>query len=210
MKKIGLTTRYNDSGELEVKQQYLDYLNEHELYPVILKWNDLDVDEKIDSCDGFIITGGLDIDPIFYGEDDDNSILTKAEIDFFDRKIVNYCKDNQKPLFGICRGMQAINVFLGGSLYQNIPGHNNVEHLLKSTSDFFDDSFMVNSIHHQAIKYLAKDLVVLAKSTDELELIEAVKHKKLPMIGVQWHPELMPNSKESKQLIEEFIKMLGK
>ena len=210
MKKIGLTTRYNDFGELEVKQQYLDFLNEHELYPIILKWNDLDVDDKIASCDGFIITGGLDIDPIFYGEDDDNSVLTKAEIDFFDRKIVNYCKDNNKPLFGICRGMEAINVFLGGSLYQNIPGHNGGEHLVKSSGGFFNDSFTVNSFHHQAIKYLAKDLVILAKSTDELELIEAIRHKKLPMIGCQWHPELMPNAKESKQLIDEFIKMLGK
>ena len=210
MKKIGLTTRYNDSGELIVDEAYLNYLNEHELLPVILKWNDLEIDELISSCDGFIITGGLDIDPIFYGEDDDRSILTKSEIDFLDRKIVNYCKENAKPLFGICRGMQAINVFLGGSLYQDIPGHKDVNHLLIGLDKMFDERFEVNSNHHQAIKYLAKDLIPLAKSNDELEIIEAIRHKKLPLFGVQWHPEQMASSKESKLLMEEFIKMLGK
>lgn len=208
MKKIGVTTRYNDNGELEVKQQYLDYLNEYDLLPVILKWDDIDIDEKINSCDGFLITGGLDIDPIFYGEDDDRSVLTKAEIDFLDRKIVNYCKDNHKPLFGICRGMQAINVFLGGSLYQDIPGHKEGMHSLTSDGTFFASRFDVNTNHHQAIKYLAKNLVPLAKSTDELGIIEALRHASLPMIGVQWHPELMASSQESKKLMEEFRKMI--
>lgn len=210
MKKIGVTTRYNDSGELCVKDQYLNYLNEHDLLPVILKWNDLNIDEVIDSCDGFIISGGLDIDPIFYGEDDQKSVLTKAEIDFLDRKIVNYCKDNKKPLLGICRGIQAINVFLGGSLYQDIPGHQGGMHVLRGDGKFFEERFETNTFHHQAIKYLAKGLVPLAYSTDELELIEAVKHEKLPIIGVQWHPELMPKAKESMLIMDEFIRLLGK
>lgn len=208
MKKIGVTTRYNDAGELEVKEQYLNYLNEHDLLPVILKWKDLEIDDRINECDGFLITGGLDIDPIFYGEDDNRSVLTRAEIDFLDRKIVNYCVENLKPLFGICRGMQAINVFLGGSLYQDIPDHQEVEHNLIGDGKFFEEKFKTNSNHHQAIKLLAKDLVPLAWSDDKLEIIEAIKHKKLPIIGVQWHPELDHNSKESKMLMDEFIKLL--
>lgn len=201
--RIGITTRLNEENILAVKPEYIKYLEDNGLMPVILKYDDKNIDKLIKSCDGFIISGGDDLDPSFYGEDNTNSTTTLKEIDLLDQKLVNYCVDNKLPLLGICRGMQAINVFLGGSLYQDIPNHKDIIHNVKGLDPLFEESFRINSIHHQAIKDLAKGLKVIALQEED-RIIEAVIHDNLPIIGCQWHPEQMASSFSSKALINKF------
>ena len=208
MRRIGITTRLNDDNILDVKPEYISYLENNGLMPVILKYTDSNLDQLINSCDGFIISGGDDLDPAFYGETNTASTPTLKEIDLVDQKIVNYCVKTGKPLLGICRGMQAINVFLGGSLYQDIPNHKETFHEIKSLGLFSEENFIVNTFHHQAIKVLAKGLKVIAIHEPD-GIIEAIIHESLPIIAIQWHPEQMADSTSSKDLINIFKKYLG-
>ena len=105
-------------------------------------------------------------------------------MDQLDKKIIEYCINKNKPLLGICRGIQSINVFLGGTLKQNILYHNDENHFIK----FKNKYILVNSFHHQSIDKLAPNLLVVAKSLDDE--IEIIKHKFLKIIGLQFHPEL--------------------
>ena len=108
-----------------------------------------------------------------------------------------------KPIFGICRGMQLLNVVLGGSLIQHLP--NTDEHRLSSTEETFHEvqaekggifeelygeHFAINSFHHQAINRLGDGLKITLKSWDG-KVIEGVQHQEKPYFGVQWHPERM-------------------
>ena len=174
--RIGITTRLNEENMLAIKPEYIDYLEKNSLTPIILKYNDNNLDDLIKSCDGFIISGGDDLDPSFYGETNISCEITLKEIDLLDQRIVNYCVNNKMPLLGICRGMQAINVFLGGSLYQDIPNHKDTFHIIKGLDPLFEDEFRVNTYHHQAIKDLAKGLIVTAICESD-GIIEAIKHE---------------------------------
>ncbi len=114
----------------------------------------------------------------------------------------------QKPVLAICRGIQLINVALGGSLFQDIPSQfpaAALKHMQNTLSygvdhpviiepgtrlfDLFGPRIMVNSRHHQSIKAVGTDLIITARAPDGV--IEAAQHKTLPMDLVQWHPELM-------------------
>ena len=205
--RIGITTRLNEENILAIKPEYIEYLEKNGMQPVILKYDDDNLDDLIKSCDGFIISGGDDLDPSFYGEANIASTPTLKEIDLLDKRIVNYCVEFKKPLLGICRGMQAINVFLGGSLYQDIPNHKDRFHEVVGMNPLFEDKFSINSMHHQAIKDLAKGLKVIAICAED-ENIEAVMHEDLPIIGCQWHPEQMADSVSSKALINKFKQYL--
>lgn len=128
-------------------------------------------------------------------------------MDLLDFKIINYCENNKKPLLGICRGLQSINVYFGGSLNQNINKihyHNEV-YLIINKSRFFPylnhKKIKINSYHHQGIKLLGKNLLQVGKSHKIIELIE---HKYLPIIGMQFHLELL-NNNLSKKIFKSFI-----
>jgi len=205
--RIGITTRLNEENILAIKPEYIEYLEKNGMQPVILKYDDDNLDDLIKSCDGFIISGGDDLDPSFYGETNIASTPTLKEIDLLDKKLVNYCVDNKLPLLGICRGMQAINIFLGGTLFQDIKNHIDRFHKIKGLDPLFEDEFMVNTYHHQAIKDLAKGLKVIAIHEED-GIIEAVMHEKLPIIAIQWHPEQMADSVSSKALINKFKEYL--
>jgi gamma-glutamyl-gamma-aminobutyrate hydrolase PuuD len=144
---------------------------------------------------GVVIYGGMDIDPAFYGEQVSASIQRYDLRDANEIALIQYCIANNIPLFGICRGMQLINVALGGTMYQDInqfvpkttlihdltrDDHNKLSHSVNAKSQSFLhqatglSQFMVNSFHHQAIKTLGKDLEVVATSDDGV--IEAIQH----------------------------------
>ena len=205
--RIGITTRLNEENILAIKPEYIVYLEKNDMQPVILKYDDDNLDDLIKSCDGFIISGGDDLDPSFYGEENIASTTTLKEIDLLDKRIVDYCVEFKKPLLGICRGMQAINVFLGGTLFQDIKNHKDRFHIIKGLDPLFEDEFMVNTYHHQAIKDLAKGLKVIAIHEED-DIIEAVMHEKLPIIAIQWHPEQMADSASSKALINKLKEYL--
>ncbi|MDP4084831.1 MAG: gamma-glutamyl-gamma-aminobutyrate hydrolase family protein [Bacillota bacterium] len=182
--------------------------------------------EMLPTCDGIILSGGEDLDPKFYGQDPHPQLEeTISERDLVEMAIVKYAIEHNIPLFAICRGIQILNVSLGGTLIQDIPSQISkpIQHSQKIDRSldthwvtlskesrlfqiFGSDQVRVNSLHHQAIDKLAEDLHVVALSSDGV--IEAVEynHPTSFLIGVQWHPESMANKNEQmNNLFKEFI-----
>ncbi|MDE5714558.1 MAG: gamma-glutamyl-gamma-aminobutyrate hydrolase family protein [Anaeroplasmataceae bacterium] len=188
--RIGIAIRKNETDYF-VHKSYILLLEKYNYsYDFVTIYTDLSL------FDGFLLPGGFDIDPKYYNQENYASKNVDAEMDFLDNKIIQYCVQEKKPLLGICRGIQSINVFLGGSLKQNILNHSNENHFIKLNKKYY----LVNSFHHQSIHHLAKDLLVLAKSIDDE--IEIIKHKDLPIYGVQFHPELI--DLDLKEIFSEF------
>ncbi|QEK13675.1 gamma-glutamyl-gamma-aminobutyrate hydrolase family protein [Crassaminicella thermophila] len=165
--------------------------------------------EYIKSIDGLILSGGEDISPIVYGENPIEQVkLICDERDGFEINLFLEALKNNLPILGICRGIQIMNVALGGTLYQDIhaqrentlghypkdtPVHNlyhqvHVKNESKIYNVFRQNEIRVNSFHHQAIKEIGNELIETAWAADGI--IEAVEHiHKKFVVGVQWHPE---------------------
>ena len=202
-----------------IRDTYLDSVYKAGAMPILLQPRaDADFIEKICACsDGFIFSGGEDIDPAYYGEENIASKNICSIRDEFEKMLFDAAIKTGKPILGICRGMQVINVFLGGSLHQHIDGHVQEESreirthsvsVIENTllSDILDSKRVeVNSFHHQVIKTLAEGVTINALSDDGY--IEAFHAKDHPfLIGVQWHPESYYNECEtSKKIFEAFI-----
>lgn len=220
IKLVGLSPRLITEDNVEkqfVNTRYLKPLQARGLNTILLTLENPNLEEILMLCDAFLITGGTDIDPSFYNED--NVGLSKnvdARLDTIDQMITLHAVKHKKPLLGICRGHQSINVFLGGSLYQDLEGlnkdHNSVkgDHYITITNNSFlnlDETINVNSYHHQAIKTLAFDLEAIGFYKDST--IELVVHKSLPIFAVQWHPEINSDSKVSKVIFDKFKELIG-
>ncbi|MDD4000556.1 MAG: type 1 glutamine amidotransferase [Bacilli bacterium] len=215
MKIIGIPTRdvTIEGTKGVVQKSYLNQLEKYQLQPLILSLKNISSNE-LDLCSGFLIPGGGDIDPSYFNEG--NKGLSKdinPQIDEIDRYIVEYATKAKKPLLGICRGIQAINIFLGGSIYQDI-GNNHRHiiqgHKVKTKANrllHFKENIEVNSFHHQAIKELPQDFLIVASHYDGT--IEAIIHRTLPIIGIQWHPELLPETEETRIIFDTFINLLN-
>lgn len=174
--------------------------------------------EYAEIFDGFLVSGGVDIDPKYYGEEIKfDSVQTDPARDEFESAAIKEFYKTGKPIMGICRGIQALNTFLGGSLYQHIDGHRQEQagdiqtHRVDVVKDSLlyeitgMDTLTVNTFHHQNIKELAPTLVADAYSYDGY--IEAVHDREHPFcIGVQWHPEMYRKNDESmEKLFERFV-----
>ena len=217
--KIGITTRiiYEDGiRKLFVNEQYIEYVKKANLTPIILPMID-NIEDILEICDAFLITGGDDIDSLWYNEER-SPMLGKFDLkmDNHDKKVIEYAYKHNKPLFGICRGLQAINAFLGGSLIQHIEdeSHKKFEgnqpfEVVENNSIFskiYTNNSKINSYHHQAIKVLAPNFIVCGYSNGQ---IEAISHTEKPIFAVQWHPEKI-NDEESINLIKEFANYIKK
>ena len=184
-----------------------------------------ELDQAYELCDGILFTGGHDVSPSVYGEDKKSTCGKPCPArDEMESYLLEKCIADDKPLFGICRGIQFINAYLGGTLYQDIPTEyeSNVEHhmtppydraahkvdILEGTvlSDILGAGIHeVNSYHHQAVKKLSPKATELAVSEDGLIEAIAVKNHRFA-IGVQWHPEFSYlNNEESVKLITAFV-----
>lgn len=151
--------------------------------------------------DGLILCGGSDVDPAHYGREINGSVNINKERDRTEMAAAKEFLQAGKPILGICRGMQLLNVALGGTLIQHLPTtsvHRNEDgtsltHEVVATKDgtfhsLYGDRFSVNTFHHQAIDDLGTGLrVTLIHEGDNV--IEGVEHDSLPCLGVQWHPE---------------------
>lgn len=167
---------------------------------------------KLHECSGLLLTGGIDIYPKHYCEPEtiDSNETYSIERDDFELKLLEKALDLKIPVFGICRGLQLINVYFKGSLILDIEIARNVSHRkISSIKDRMHEIHItkdtllyeiiglekteVNSSHHQAIDRIGEDLMINAKSKDGIiEGIEfAEKTNKPFLIGVQWHPERM-------------------
>jgi len=164
-------------------------------------------DFDIDTYDALVLGGGYDIDPSFYGEENKGSEdVDRAEDELQFAAIDKFVKA-RKPILGICRGEQLLNVYFGGSLYQDVPGHMGVYHELKvKKNTLFSEVLQTGDegfcSHHQTVHKLGKGLVAVQKAKND-GVIEAIEHKYLPVYGGQWHPEEM---KKGEDIIRLFLR----
>jgi putative glutamine amidotransferase len=175
--------------------------------------------------DGLLVSGGGDIDPAHYGAEMVANIDgVDAERDRTEMTLVRWMSQDDKPFFGICRGAQVLNVALGGTLYRDVSEHTGASrhsfypdlpydlrpHEIKIEEDSLlakaigQPIVTVNSLHHQAVKDLAPGLRVVALAPDGI--IEAIELPQRPFVlGVQWHPECLPDAPEMVRLFEAFV-----
>ncbi|MFN3704877.1 MAG: gamma-glutamyl-gamma-aminobutyrate hydrolase family protein [Thermoflexales bacterium] len=182
--------------------------------------------EALDACDGVMLTGGGDVNPKRYSEDYIHPEVygVDEDRDHVEIELAKLAVAADKPLFAICRGVQVLNVALGGTLHQHLPeltpiehrGHNRprqepahevqIEPGTRLAQIIGTDRAEVNSFHHQAIDTVAHGLCVAARAPDGL--VEAVEmpHKRF-VLGVQWHPEdMFDSSPPMRCLFEAFVK----
>lgn len=167
----------------------------------------------IHGLDGLLLSGGSDLDPTYYGEEPLPELgVTLPERDAFEMALVDLALRHGMPVFGICRGMQVLNVALGGTLYQDLPSqweggvlkHRQDTPKWQPTHEVTvgEGSYLgevmgselvkVNSYHHQGVKDLADSLVVTGRSSDGvIEAVEAGDFTERWLLGVQWHAEAM-------------------
>lgn len=221
---IGFACSYNQKEKyIFVNKTYFDAILCSGGIPVSLPYvdNDGHAAEALSNLDGIVFAGGVDVNPSLYGEAVDEKCGEICDIrDISEGFYVKAAINTKLPVLGIYRGIQAINVFLGGSLYQDIPSQveNCINHQKGATHEITvaPESLLyeimgygkitVNSYHHQAIKNMAKGLVPVAVSDDGI--IEAVEFEgRKNSLAVQYHPEVSFESDEcSKRLFSWFVK----
>lgn len=207
-------TNNNLRKEIFIKNYYIECLMKLGilLIPILSENN---MEQIVDYCDALLITGGPNnIYPAYYGEQPDSNIEYRIDEFPLVKKAVTLFSKVEKPILGICAGIQELNVIFGGTLYKNIPNHyltektsTNTMHTVRIEKNSFlykvynRESITVNSYHHQAIKDLAPNFSVSAVSSDGY--IEGIEKGNL--IGVQWHPEIMNDLNFFEKFINEYI-----
>lgn len=155
---------------------------------------------ELAACNALIFPGGGDINPELYGQLNLGSVNIDTELDLLQLRALEQAVKANVPILGICKGMQLINIGLGGTLIQHLDtvsfhtsAKEDVYHSAITTEDSFlfplyGASFPVNSRHHQAVDKLANGLIPVQWCPED-SCIEALCHASLPIWGVQWHPE---------------------
>ena len=163
---------------------------------------DADPSDVLDRCDGILLSGGADIGPEWYGRPSEtDDYPPEPERDRFEMGLMALAAERATPVLGICRGLQLANVHGGGTLHQDVPVHARYDVAPSSEThrvtfvpdsvlaDLYGGSKTVNSLHHQTIDDVAPRYRVTARSDDGT--VEGIEHLDLPVLGVQWHPEMM-------------------
>lgn len=154
---------------------------------------------KLSDMDALLLPGGGDITPAFFGQKNHGSRNIDIELDIIQLQALDIFYKARKPVLGICKGMQVINVYFGGTITQHIKESS--EHAWENgdklhATSVREDSFLgklygkrmiTNSAHHQAIDRTGRELRIVQTADDGI--IEGIAHDKLPILGVQWHPE---------------------
>lgn len=228
---IGVSTNLKDQV-LSVSADYLDAITSSGGLPIVLP----NLDEEVHSfallLDGLLLTGGGDVDPtLFFEEPIPHLGNVSPERDNFEIALTQAMLNLNKPILGICRGIQILNIAAGGNIYQDIysqfdkpllqhtqfaPRHHashfiQIEKATKLHGIVQSDLVKVNSFHHQAVKKIPKDFEICAIANDGL--IEAIESKEHDFVlGIQWHPEgmLKKNDSSSASLFQAFIKACQK
>ncbi|MFA6940141.1 MAG: gamma-glutamyl-gamma-aminobutyrate hydrolase family protein [Clostridiaceae bacterium] len=174
---------------------------------------------QVKTCDAIILSGGQDINPLFYGEEPHKNLgFTNLRVDEYQIKLVKFALEQRKRILGICRGNQVLNVACGGTLYQDLSevNENTLKHFQESSRYYYSHRIkveagtilskllggeaLVNSFHHQCIKELGKGLKAAAFASDGI--IEAAEMIDRDFVmGVQWHPEMMSANSETMMIL---------
>lgn len=160
---------------------------------------------------GLILPGGGDIDPALYGAENEGSSDIDRALDEAQLALTDAFVRAGKPVFGICKGVQVLNIFFGGGIVQHLPtaalhrGQRDLVHPCVSLPGtdmerLYGRRYMVNSLHHQGLGRLGAGLSATSKAEDGV--VESVAHETLPILGVQWHPERMCFSKARPDAVD--------
>jgi len=228
MPLIGISASYSPYQEDRLSAAYSKAIRAAGGAPLLIPihYPPTHLDLLISRLDGVMLSGGGDIDPANYPAENPEyagSILKHR--DALEIRLVRLAFEKNLPLLGICRGMQVMNVALGGTLYTDIaaqfPSEVNHDISMEQGRDFLAHEVTIiagtrlhsifektqlktNSFHHQAAKEVAAPLEIAARSPEGL--VEAVENReKRFFIGVQWHPECLPKDDNQKKLFRAFI-----
>lgn len=212
-----------------VPQFYVDAVVKAGGIPVILPLTDREaVPTYVAAYDGFLLTGGQGVSPFLYGKEPQPLMgETSLRRDRFELDLVRAVQQTDKPLLGICRGEQVLNVGLGGTLHQDIsyvPGAHikhmqvptrdtQVSHYVTAATDSylaraFGPKFLVNSLHSQAVAEVAPGMEAIAQASDGIvEAIQSTdaRHR---LFGVQWHPEMLLDDRDAPEQLAIFARLI--
>ena len=208
---IGVTPLWDAARQsVWMLPDYLEGIKAAGGLPVVLplEMSESDANQMAETCDGFLFTGGQDVSPELYGmKDATGTIVASPERDKLESLLFSKALQADKAVLGICRGLQFINVFLGGTLWQDLPSQHPSEivhrqgkpydvptHQVTLSGDLQallrKNILEVNTLHHQAIKDLGSGLMPMAVAPDGI--IEAAQMTGKRFVwAVQWHPEYL-------------------
>ena len=162
--------------------------------------------DLLERLDGLLLSGGDDISPSAYGQEPHPSVAgVNAGRDDYERSLFERALEIELPTLGICRGLQLMNVHLGGTLHQHVPAHTGwdgpvdaVLHRVEFETGsvphtVYGHELAVNSLHHQGLSELGDGVVPVGRTVGGPDdgLVEAIQVEGKPAVAVQWHPELM-------------------
>ena len=191
--------------------------------PVVipLSFDSLQVRQMLQHMDIVFLLGGEDVNPSRYGAEPSPHLgAVNDERDVFEFMLLREAVRQHKPIFGVCRGEQMMNVFFGGTLYQDIPSelsgnHGGVMHKVRidKSSRLYkilrQEEITTNSSHHQAVKKIAPGFRIVARAEDGV--VEAIESKEYPAAAVQWHPESLWQKEELyAHIFEQMMRLVKK
>lgn len=222
-----------DTSRVRLTAAYVTALENAGLIPLIVPplSSEKAAGSVLDSVSGLVLTGGEDVDPARYGEERHEKVRSvNAARDATEAALIREARSRKIPVLAICRGIQILNVALGGTLVQDIPSQcqTNIDHDEEGPRNSRShevsiepgsliaravgvDHCTVNSFHHQSVKQVAEGMRVTARSPDGvIEGIESTD-RNWWVLGVQWHPEEMTDSAEpwDRGLFRAFARKLG-
>ncbi len=185
-----------------------------------------DYEEVLKDVDGVVLTGGADVDPSRYNEETKEYCqATQPDRDAADLAFLKTALKLKKPILCICRGSQIANVHFGGSLYQDIPKdlNSSINHTaysefnkeishsidIKNPSPLYDilktDSIMINSLHHQSLKDLGENVIVMATAKDGVVEAWYLNDETQWLRAYQWHPEMQDINPRKQAIYNDFL-----
>ena len=222
---IGITTyARNEENKFALPAAYVDAVRRAGGIPLLIAPGEPRLDELLAALDGLILSGGGDVDPTHYGSPGHPTVyMTDAERDSTELELARRAATNDAPMLCICRGLQVLNVALGGTLVEHLPDEvsGEITHRkepsapTEHTLTILPETQLANllqpglmhgvSWHHQAIRTVAPGLIIAAQADDgTIEAVEAPNHPWL--IATQWHPEMSAaTDSRQQQLFDAFI-----
>lgn len=244
MKKplIGITSNFSSDDMTYVKQglgaigqkwslvanDYSDAIIRSGGIPIMIPISEDEayIKDIVETIDGLLLSGGADLDPFLSGQRADAKTgRVSPERDNQELQLLDYFyKSTNKPILGICRGLQLINVYFKGKLILDLPTAGYLSHAIANNERYnpihditiSEDSLLreiignektyINSLHHQAVGEIGQGLRVVAISQDNvIEAVESENAKERFILGTQWHPEMTSINDESHQRIFDYF-----